>query len=322
MNKKTLLIGAVLVVAIFCFSLVGCAKKIATTTTSTLDQLQAAVTQLQTDVNAIELELDDIDNTALSNLVTTLQTTVNTLTTKINGIQIALDALSDNGGVSSTIEAEVTSLRVDLTSLSNTYNTLANTIAGIGQELLAIEGYDDTDVLGLIGDLADRVTDLEDAIEDFITDDVLDDFVTEDDLEDILNGIEVLNANDIYLQNLISGLQNQSSKVVITSFDEVHEQLIFRTNVAGNYAVILTFYGTGFVSDIGEVSIPTADNVRAMTAIAYATNTILKVIIEPPLIWNSSTSTWVDTNWAGNKIVGVTITTGDVQYVTVETAVR
>ena len=133
----------------------------------------------------------------------------------------------------------------------------------------------------------------------------------------------ILFANDAALQEQIDVLQGQVNNIEIISFNEVADYLTFRTNVAGSYAVVITYYGTGF-DGTSTVSIPTADNVTVISATYYgASGTMLKVILEPAQVLAGNPPVLVDTNWVAGKLVGVTrIGAGDVQYATIEIAVR
>jgi hypothetical protein len=277
---------------------VATANSAATKAQSALDlsnSIKTGYDTIRADVTALQAALEDIDTNGtgdvyddaeIRGLITALQGNITTINADITALQ-AYD--TTNTANLASISASITALQTSLSNLT----TIVNNISGGEVDL--------SDILDDIDDINDEIVSLN---------------------TDITN----LQDYDNYLLGLINSLQTQvtaiSEPVIVTSFDEVHNQLIFKTNAAGNYAVILTFYGSGFVSGTGNISIPTADNVRVMDATAYASGDMMIVIIEPPLVQTGNPPVWVDTNWVAGKIVGITLTVGDLQYVTIETASR
>jgi hypothetical protein len=225
----------------------------ATTTTLSIDQLQAAITQVQADIVTLDNRLDTIDNAAFGSKISTLQTTVNNLSSQVTGIQTALDNLNDNG----SIAGEVTDLRNDLTSLANSYNELAAIVEGIDAEIDAIEGYDDTELRGLLDDITDRIDEVELYVIDLMEDIEDAGYITEADLEAYYEDLE-LKLNVLLANSAIYTLDYYRIRTGGTDIDVL-------ANVTTDSYLCVTLYGSAIDTitegdidiDINGTSIPT-----------------------------------------------------------------
>ena len=329
-NKIVVFFAIVALIAVIIIPLVGCTNGDDTKTTTT-----NPIVALQEDVD----ELNDNFNTEVANIksrLSTLETSsipasitsrVTTLEANVAALQVTVNALSAGDSVDLTALTEaVNDIADDVLAAHSSIDSIRNELLNIKSDVNALESRFDT----LAADCDDRLSEVELRIVGILT--ALQGYETEiaelqsvviDIQDDIDKDIDILFANDAALQEQIDVLQGQINNIEIVSFNEVADYLTFRTNVAGSYAVVITYYGTGF--DVtSTVSIPTADNVTVISATYYgASGTMLKVILEPAQVLAGNPPVLVDTNWVAGKLVGVTrIGAGDVQYATIEIAVR
>jgi chromosome segregation ATPase len=293
----------------------------------------SSIDAIRGDVNDINLDITDLKNKYNSITIPDYDSRIQEVELRIVGI---LSSVQNYGTDITDIKADILDMIDDIALNTHNISALDNELNNVKSRLSAVENR----LSALAADCDDRLSEVELRIVGILDD--LQGYETEiaelqsgvsdiqDDIDTLFANIDILYENelylyenDLYLQEQIDVLQGQINNIEIISFNEVADYLTFRTNVAGSYAVVITYYGTGF-DGTSTVSIPTADNVTVMSATYYgASGTMLKVILEPAQVLAGNPPVLVDTNWVAGKLVGVTrIGAGDVQYATIEIAVR
>ena len=286
----------------------------------------SSIDVIRGDVNDINLDITDLKNKYNSITIPDYDSRIQEVELRIVSILSSVQTYGD----------DITDIKDDIVDIIdyivymtdyivlNTHNisALDNELNNVISRLSAVENR----LSALAADCDDRLSEVELRIVGILDD--LQGYETEiaelqSVVSDIQDDIDILFANDAALQEQIDVLQGQVNNIEIISFNEVADYLTFRTNVAGSYAVVITYYGTEF-DETSTVSIPTADNVRVISSTVYgASGTMLKVILEPAQVLAGNPPVLVDTNWVAGKLVGVTrIGAGDVEYATIEIAVR
>lgn len=311
--------------------LAGCTNGDETTTKTNTNPIVA----LQEDVD----ELNDNFNTEVANIksrLSTLETSsipanitnrVATLEANVAALQVTVNALSEGSSVDLTALTEaVNDIADDVLAAHSSIDSIRNELLSIKSDVNVLESRFDAlaaDCNDRLREVGLRIVGILDVLQGYEDEIAELQSVVSDIQDDIDKDIDILFANDAALQEQIDVLQGQVNNIEIISFNEVADYLTFRTNVAGSYAVVITYYGTEF-DETSTVSIPTADNVRVISSTVYGSDgTMLKVILEPAQVLAGNPPVLVDTNWVAGKLVGVTrIGAGDVEYATIEIAVR
>jgi predicted nucleic acid-binding Zn-ribbon protein len=290
----------------------------------------SSIDAIRGDVNDINLDITDLKNKYNSITIPDYDSRIQEVELRIVSILSSVQTYGDDITDIKDDIVDIIDYIVYMTdyivlnthNISTLDNKLDNELNNVKSRLSAVENR----LSALAADCDDRLSEVELRIVGILDD--LQGYETEiaelqSVVSDIQDDIDILFANDAALQEQIDVLQGQVNNIEIISFNEVADYLTFRTNVAGSYAVVITYYGTGF-DGTSTVSIPTADNVTVISATYYgASGTMLKVILEPAQVLAGNPPVLVDTNWVAGKLVGVTrIGAGDVQYATIEIAVR
>lgn len=299
-----------------------------TTTTNPIVALQEDVDELNenfnTEVANIKSRLSTLETSSIPANITNR---VATLEANVAALQVTVNALSAGDSVDLTALTEaVNDIADDVLAAHSSIDAIRNELLSIKSDVNALESRFDAlaaDCNDRLREVGLRIVGILDVLQGYEDEIAELQSVVSDIQDDIDKDIDILFANDAALQEQIDVLQGQVNNIEIISFNEVADYLTFRTNVAGSYAVVITYYGTEF-DETSTVSIPTADNVRVISSTVYGSDgTMLKVILEPAQVLAGNPPVLVDTNWVAGKLVGVTrIGAGDVEYATIEIAVR
>jgi peptidoglycan hydrolase CwlO-like protein len=323
LSKKRFIIVGIILSIVMLFGLVGCSKPTdndtdttatATTSANPYVQLQTDVAALQSDVAGLKVSVNNIQ------APTDFQPQITALQTKLNTIQVKLNDLENNANEDDTdYAAQIEDIRTDLTSLANTVNTIPAEVDALNEDIENIqEGLNNLVlVLAELGHTVDNIkpadlTAIQTSIE-----------TIEGKITTMQDKIETMLDNDFYLNTRITDLETainalNANPVEVKRFIQGSSYMEFKVNQGGNYAIIVTLYGTNL--DTVTVTIPNSNAVNIISDNCYgAGNTIKVLILEPKQAGNPL----VNQNWTLNKVVELAFTNANnIQYVKVDTANR
>jgi hypothetical protein len=306
--------------------LVGCTNgdDTKTTTTNPIVALQEDVDELNdnfnTEVANIKSRLSTLETSSIpaniTNRVATLEANVAALQVTVNALSagssvdltaltkavndIADDVLEVNSNID-VISGNIDAINLDITDLKNKYNSI--TIPDYDSRIQEVE----LRIVSILSSVQNYGTDITDIKADIV--DMIDDIALN------TNDISVLydELNKVIIR--LSAVENATETVSITEFWDGSNYLKFKTNKAGNYAVVITLYG----EDLNNIS-SVATFGLSIDKYVYANNGICNIILELPEIGNPL----APQNWQANKEYSIQFSGAgfNVKYTTIEIAMR
>jgi len=336
-NKIVVFFVIVALIAMIIIPLVGCTNGDDTKTTTN------PIVALQEDVD----ELNDNFNTEVANIksrLSTLETSsipanitsrVATLEANVAALQVTVNALSAGDSVDLTalteavnniaddvlaahssidaIRGDVNDINLDITDLKNKYNSI--TIPDYDSRIQEVE-LRIVSILSSVQTYGDDITDIKDDIVDIIdyivymtdyivlnTDNIL---ALDNELNDVKRRLSAV-------ENRLSALENTAAKASITRFVSGTSYLEFTTARAGDYVIVLTFYGNNL--DTITFSLPSSQNTEIVFDECYGSGrgTMRTVILQ---LEDAGTPP-VQQNWQANKTYEINYTNAtNIEYAT------
>lgn len=333
-NKIVVFFVIVALIAMIIIPLVGCTNGDDTkTTTNPIVALQEDVDELNdnfnTEVANIKSRLSTLETSSIpaniTNRVATLEANVAALQVTVNALSagdsvdltalteavndIADDVLAAHSSIDA-IRGDVNDINLDITDLKNKYNSI--TIPDYDSRIQEVE-LRIVSILSSVQTYGDDITDIKADILDMINDIALnaDNISTLDNkLDNELNNVKSrLSA----VENRLSALENTAAKASITRFVSGTSYLEFTTARAGDYVIVLTFYGNNL--DTITFSLPSSQNTEIVFDECYGSGrgTMRTVILQ---LEDAGTPP-VQQNWQANKTYEINYTNAtNIEYAT------
>ena len=276
--KRFAVILSIVMVLALLFS--GCSKKEGEATGTPLEQVQAKVTTLESQVSQA---INDLSNKTSKADYTTLDGEVDDLVISIDAVKANIASLTST----SATKAQITSLTSRINSLESSVNSLETS----GVDLSDIEA-----------DINDNASDIDQNYDYIYTLDV-----QLDEMEEgIFDGVE----------EILADFNPPDQVVTITAFN--NSDIDFEVHLAGDYIIAINFYG--YDLNISEVAIDTDDSAIADMRAEYlygADNvtgldgTLLTVIVESESHnWTAGEEFEVEFNGLANYVLYATMNIG------------
>lgn len=311
--------------------------------TPSMKQYKADITRLEMDLVDIRT-VNDGQATNIGNLAGAVAT-ANSAATKA---QSALDLSNSIKTGYDTIRADVTALQAALEELDTNgtgdvyddaeirglITALQGDITTINADITALQAYDTTNTANL-DSISASITALQTSLNNLTTvvnninggevdlSDILDDIESlQADVDSMDNDIDALYANDVALTAQITALQGQIAAildpVVITRFEYGSAYSTLKTNIAGDYVIILTLYGTNLSAV--NIVIPVSYNVDIQSSNCYGTGDTMRILVLEP---KQAGSPLADQNWTTNKTIELDFTNAsNISFMSVTTGLR
>ena len=346
-NKIVVFFVIVALIAMMIIPLAGCTNgdDTKTTTTNPIVALQEDVDELNenfnTEVANIESRLSTLETSSIpaniTSRVTTLEANVAALQVTVNALSagdsvdltalteavnnIADDVLAAHSSID-VIRGDVNDINLDITDLKNKYNSI--TIPDYDSRIQEVE-LRIVSILSSVQTYGDDITDIKADILDMIDDIALnaDNISTLDNkLDNELNNVKSrLSA----VENRLSALEsNNKAEIVSAKWAASNTyQIDCKINKTGNYAIILTLYG----SNVGGITVNAMPGYTLSSSVKnnYGNPETMKVVILTPDSIQLSGSTIVPAEYwiAGNTFsIQYDTTVGDIDCVSISTGVR
>lgn len=330
-NKIVVFFVIVALIAMIIIPLAGCTNGDDTKTTTT-----NPIVALQEDVD----ELNDNFNTEVANIksrLSTLETSsipanitsrVTTLEANVAALQVTVNALSAGSSVDLTalteavnniaddvlaahssidvIRGDVNDINLDITDLKNKYNSI--TIPDYDSRIQEVE-LRIISILSSVQNYGDDITDIKADILDMIDDIAL----NTDNILALDNELNNVKRRLSAVENRLSALENTAAKASITRFVSGTSYLEFTTARAGDYVIVLTFYGNNL--DTITFSLPSSQNTEIVFDECYGSGrgTMRTVILQ---LEDAGTPP-VQQNWQANKTYEINYTNAtNIEYAT------
>jgi hypothetical protein len=257
---------------------------------------QEDITAIEVDVDELGLQIDTTNDGVGVNLtsIEALQAEHDTLVLELADIQTQIDELGGNGNPATEPEG-YQDLLDDVAGLQATVAGIETTLAEIDNELDGIQSV----LAGLVSDIEDMQATLND-IENTLV--IINDLWVDldyrvDDIE-----IDMLNVYQVVISKFISG----------------SNYLEFTTVTAGDYAVVLTLYGSNL--NLITIYVPPSQNITVVYDRWFGVNAMRVLVLEPKAVGTPP----VSPNWAANTVVEVDFTGSgfSVDYAQVEAGAR
>lgn len=321
-NKIVVFFVIVALIAMIIIPLVGCTNGDDTkTTTNPIVALQEDVDQLNdnfnTEVANIKSRLSTLETSSIpaniTNRVTTLEANVAALQVTVNALSagdsvdltalteavnnIADDVLAVNSSID-VIRGDVNNINLDITDLKNKYNSIT------------IPDYDSR-----IQEVELRIVSILSSVETYGTDIT----AIKANIVNMINYIALNTDNILALNNELDNVkrrliavENTAAKASITRFVSGTSYLEFTTARAGDYVIVLTFYGNNL--DTIAFSLPLSQNTEIVFDGWYGSGSTMRTVI---LQLKDVGTPAVQQNWQANKTYEINYTNAtNIEYAT------
>jgi hypothetical protein len=339
-NKIVVFFVIVALIAMIIIPLAGCTNgdDTKTTTTNPIVALQEDVDELNdnfnTEVANIKSRLSTLETSSIpaniTNRVATLEANVAALQVTVNALSagdsvdltalteavnnIADDVLAAHSSID-VIRGDVNDINLDITDLKNKYNSI--TIPDYDSRIQEVE-LRIVSILSSVQTYGDDITDIWMILLYMIDDIALnaDNISTLDNkLDNELNNVKSrLSA----VENRLSALENTAAKASITRFVSGTSYLEFTTARAGDYVIVLTFYGNNL--DTITFSLPSSQNTEIVFDGWYGkgSTTSIGSTMRTVILQLKDTGTpAVQQNWQANKTYEINYTNAaNIKYAT------
>jgi predicted nucleic acid-binding Zn-ribbon protein len=332
--KKRILTIFICLLTCGVLALTGCTGTTNTSTTTTastslsvINQMQSDIATLQADVAEIQESVNNINVTDYSGDITSLHNQIIALQSNLTTLQNSFSSLSSSVNVltSNTNDSKITELQNSVATLSNLVTNLTSTINTIEADIAALQATTTTsiDYSADIEELQGDVTAVYSLINGINT-----------ELDNFENKLDTLYNNDLYLQNKLESIQlvlstvtanNTIGAVSISRFVQGSVYATFTVNKGGNYAVVITLYGTNV--DLPIITIPSSYGISIKSDKVYGGDNSMRVLILEPnqSITTSSTATYTNNaNWVTGTVIELDFAynSGVISYISIATANR
>lgn len=320
-NKIVVFFVIVALIAMIIIPLAGCTNgdDTKTTTTNPIVALQEDVDELNdnfnTEVANIKSRLSTLETSSIpaniTNRVATLEANVAALQVTVNALSagssvdltaltkavndIADDILEVNSNID-VISGNIDAINLDIADLKNKYNSI--TIPDYDSRIQEVE----LRIVSILSSVQNYGTDITDIKADIL------------DMLDMIDDIALNTDNELNkVKNRLIAVENTAAKASITRFVSGTSYLEFTTARAGDYVIVLTFYGNNL--DTITFSLPSSQNTEIVFDECYGSGrgTMRTVILQ---LEDAGTPP-VQQNWQANKTYEINYTNAtNIEYAT------
>jgi len=267
--------------------------------TSRVTTLEANVAALQVTVNALNAG-SSVDLTALTEAVN----------------DIADDVLAAHSSIDA-IRGDVNDINLDIADLKNKYNSI--TIPDYDSRIQEVE----LRIVSILSSVQNYGTDITDIKADIL--DMIDDIaLNTDNISELNNELDKLNNELNNVKSRLIAVENTAAKASITRFVSGTSYLEFTTARAGDYVIVLTFYGNNL--DTIEFSLPLSQNTEIVFDGWYGSGSTtsigstMRIVI---LQLKDAGTPAVQQNWQANKTYEINYTNAtNIKYATLNIGER
>jgi polyhydroxyalkanoate synthesis regulator phasin len=296
-----------------------------TTTTNPIVALQEDVDELNdnfnTEVANIKSRLSTLETSSIpaniTNRVTTLEANVAALQVTVNALSagdsvdltalteavndIADDVLAARSNID-VISGNIDAINLDIADLKNKYNSI--TIPDYDSRIQEVE----LRIVSILSSVQTHGTDITAIKADIVNMiDMIDDIALNTD-----NNISALNNELNNVKSRLIAVENTAAKASITRFVSGTSYLEFTTARAGDYVIVLTFYGNNL--DTIAFSLPSSQNTEIVFDEFYGIDNTMRTVI---LQLKDAGTPAVQQNWQANKTYEINYTNADnIEYAT------